>query len=374
MLALRIVCLLVVTLAVPLATTAQGTPEQQTDKILSSVIQPQAPGAALLVRKHGRTVFERGYGVRDLTARTPNDAHTNFRLASCTKQFTATAIMLLVRDGKLHYDTRLTEVFPDFPAYAHSVTIRNLLNHTGGLPDYEDLTGDRWSPTHQINDAEVLTLLRAQPRPKFVAGTKWSYSNSGYVVLGAIVAKVSGMTFPEFLAKRIFQPLHMEHTLAFVSGTNQVPDRAYGHSKTAAGFERTDQSSTSATLGDGGVYSNLEDLARWDDAFQQHTLLTVEQMSAALAPFKLPDGSLPHWSGDSGDTDPLAGKPAMYGFGWFLDPYRGHQHMWHYGDTTGFMSGIERYPKDQLTIILLLNRTDLDRAELVRKITDLYLD
>ncbi|GAC1647804.1 MAG: serine hydrolase domain-containing protein [Acidobacteriaceae bacterium] len=373
MLAPRIVCLLALSLAVPLAASAQTTPYRQLNNILSTLVNPQSPGIALLVRSHGRTLFQHAYGLRDLTSRTPNDEHTNFRLASCTKQFTATAIMLLVRDGKLRYDTRLTDVFPDFPDYARSITIRNLLNHTAGLPDYEDLMADRWSPTHQIDDAEVLTLLRAQPKPRFAAGTKWSYSNSGYVVLGAIVAKVSGMTYPEFLARRIFQPLHMQHTLAFVNGTNTVINRAYGHTRTATGFEQTDQSSTSATLGDGGIYSNLEDLARWDDAIAHHTLLTAAEFSAALAPFRLPDGSLPRWSGDSGDTDPLAGKPAVYGFGWFLDPYRGHQRMWHYGDTIGFMSDIERFPDDELTIVVLANRTDLDRAELVRKITDLYL-
>jgi CubicO group peptidase (beta-lactamase class C family) len=292
------------------------------------------------------------------------------------------SIMLLVHDGKLRYDTRLIDVFPEFPAYGKAITIRNLLNHTSGLPDYEDLMDKAqavhggpplWSETHQIQDAEVLKLLEAETQGKFAPGTKWSYSNSGYVVLGLVVAKASGESFPDFLRDRIFKPLKMDHTIAYVNGKNEVPNRAYGHSKNGRAFEQTDQSSTSATLGDGGVYSNLEDLARWDDALAHHTLLSAEEMQPALMPFKLSDGSLPHWSGDPGDTDPQAGKPVAYGFGWYLDPYRGHQRMWHYGDTVGFKSAIDRFPGDQLTVFVLTNRADLDAPALAVQIADLFL-
>ena len=355
-----------------------------------------APGLVVLVRKNGHTLFERGYGVRDLRSKISNDSQTDFRLASCTKQFTAMSIMLLVHDGKLRYDEHLTDVFPEFPAYGKAITIRNLLNHTSGLPDYEDLMDQAahggpalWSETHQIQDAEVLKLLEGETQGKFAPGTKWSYSNSGYVVLGLIVAKISGEPFPDFLRDRIFRPLKMDHTVAYVNGKNEVPNpgsparpdfgrdgvasRAYGHSKNGNSFEQTDQSSTSATLGDGGVYSNLEDLARWDDALAHHTLLSAEEMQPALTPFKLPDGSLPRWSGDPGDTDPQAGKPVAYGFGWYLDPYRGHQRMWHYGDTVGFKSAIERFPDDQLTVIVLANRAELDAPALATQIADLFL-
>src|SRR5262249_3580275 len=158
-----------------------------------------APGLAVLVRQNGKTLFERSYGVRDLRTKARIDAHTNFRLASFTKQFTAMAVMLLVHDGKLRYDETLTEIFPDFPDYGKSITIRNLLNHVSGLPDYEDLmeraekaSGPIWSPEKQIQDNEVLELLKKEKSGKFAPGTSWSYGNSGYVVLGLIVAKASG--------------------------------------------------------------------------------------------------------------------------------------------------------------------------------------
>ena len=289
------------------------------------------------------------------------------------------AIMLLVHEGKVGYDERLTDVLQGFPDYGKLITIRNLLNHTSGLPDYEDLMDQtpawraRWTKNRQIQDAEVLDLLEAQKNGRFAPGTRWSYSNSGYVILGLIVAKVSRKPFEDFLQKRIFAPLKMNHTLAYVRGKNEVPDRAYGHSKEGDAFLETDQSATSATLGDGGVYSNLEDLAKWDDALAHHTLLAAREMQPAVTPVRLADGSLPSWASGPGDTNPETGKLVSYGFGWFLDDDSGHQRMWHYGETTGFKSVIERFTADHLTVIVLANRSDLDPKTLASKAANVYL-
>jgi CubicO group peptidase (beta-lactamase class C family) len=335
------------------------------NSIFAVLKSSNAPGGAVLVKKEGKVIFERGYGVTDLRSRTKIDGHTNFRLASCTKQFTAMAIMLLIHDGKLHYDDRLTGIFPGFPDYG--ITIRNLLNHTSGLLDYEDLMPkpDPNLPVEkiQIHDEDVLDLLKQQKTTKFAPGTHWEYSNSGYVVLGLVVAKVSGKPFDEFLHDRIFAPLQMRNTVAYVRGKNEVEHRAYGHSKTGSGWAQTDQSSTSATLGDGGVYSSLADLARWDEALQQHALLSAKEIQPAITPVKVPDDSVRNPDG----------SPAQYGFGWFLNPYRQHRRMWHYGETEGFRSNIQRFTKDGLSIIVLCNRTDVDPGSLGLKVADLYL-
>ncbi len=354
------------------AQSAEAATDKKLDAIFSGVTAPDAPRLAALVRKNGRTVFERGYGVRDLRSKAKIDAHTNFRLASFTKQFTAMAAMLLVRDGKLGYDETLTQIFPDFPEYGKAITIRNLLNHTSGLPDYEDLMeatektkGPVWTPDRQIQDAEVLELLKKEKNGKFAPGTSWSYSNSGYVVLGLIVAKVSGKTYGDFLDQRIFTPLKMNRTIVFQNGKNKVPNRAFGHSKENDALKETDQSSTSATLGDGGIYSNLEDLARWDDALRNHTLLSEKEFQPALIPVKLSDGSEPQWPKEPNDDNLHPGKPVSYGFGWFLDPYQGHPRMWHTGSTMGFRTVIERFTEaDDLTVIILCNRTDLEPERL----------
>ena len=363
-----------------MARSSEAQIDDSIDSILSRDIEPDAPGLAALVKDHGRILFEKGYGVRELSTRAKIDPQTNFRLASFTKQFTAMAVMLLVQDHKLHYDDRLTAIFPDFPAYGKAITVRHLLTHTSGLPDYETLMeeeekakGSIWSAEHQIRDNEVLSLLEKQSTGKFAPGTSWAYSNSGYVVLGLIIAKVSGMPYREYLQRNIFAPLSMNHSVVYQKGINEVDRRAFGHSKEKDTFVQTDQSSTSATLGDGGIYSNVVDLAKWDEALQKHTLLSEEEMAPALSPVVLADGAQPQWPKDT-DSDNLApGKPVAYGYGWFLDPYEGHPRMWHSGSTLGFRTVIERFPSDGLTIVILCNRTDLDVKALSEKIASSML-
>src|SRR5216684_196190 len=340
----------------------------QIDAIFASLKSNNAPGAAVLVVRNG-TVFRRGYGVTDLHTMHKIDAHTNFRLASFTKQFTAASIMLLARDGKLHYDDHLNDFFPEFPAYGKSITARNLLNHTSGLPDYEDILLKQYEGTPlekvpQLLDAGVLRLLEAQTSGKFPAGSKWEYSNSGYAVLAMIVEKVSGRPFGQFLQERIFSPLGMKHTLSYEKGKNEVQHRAYGHSKEDGAWRETDQSPTSAVLGDGGIYSSLDDLAKWDRALRNHTLLSETEMQPALTAVSPADGP----------AKTPEGQNVSYGFGWFLDPYAGHRRMSHYGETVGFRTNIQRFPDDNLTIIVLANRADADPEALALKVADLYLD
>jgi CubicO group peptidase (beta-lactamase class C family) len=366
--------------AAPSPGQTPGPDKTLLNSLFGGLVKPGEPGFAVLIRRGGREVYTRTEGVRDLRSKLKIDLHTNFRLASFTKQFTAMAIMLLVRDKKLLYDQTLTEVFPDFPSYGKDITIRNLLNHTGGLPDYEDLmdaaekaNGPLWSPEHQIQDDEVLALLKKETKGKFVPGTSWSYSNSGYVVLGLIVAKASGQSYGDFLHARIFAPLHMNQTMVYQKGKNEVVDRALGHSKEGDILKETDQSSTSATLGDGGIYSNLEDLAKWDEALRSHILLNEKEMRPALTPAQLNDGSPPQWPKEANEDNLHPGKPVSYGFGWFLDPFESvagesygrHSRMWHTGTTMGFRTVIERFTEgDGLTVVILSNRTDLDPEKL----------
>jgi CubicO group peptidase (beta-lactamase class C family) len=351
-----------------LAAPAADEPESgQIEAIFAGLESANAPGAAVLVIKAGRPVFRRGYGVTDLHSLHKIDETTNFRLASVTKQFTAMAVMLLVHDGKLRYEDRLTDVFPEFPEYGKTITIRNLLNHTSGLLDYEDLMpkheGVPEEEIPQIQDAGVFDLLKQQTKTKFAPGTKWDYSNSGYVLLGLVVAKRSGLPFGQFLHDRIFAPLKMTGTVAYQKGKNVVANRAYGHSKIDGKWRQTDQSPTSATLGDGGVYSSLRDLEKWDRALREHVLLSESEMLPALTPVKVPDNSV---------REP-DGTPAAYGFGWFLNPYKGHRRMWHYGETMGFRTSIQRFVDDKLTVVVLCNRSDLNPSELALKVADLFL-
>ena len=341
---------------------------EKIDRIFGGINANGEPGAAVLVVRNGVTIFEHGYGVSDLRTLNKIDAHTNFRLASCTKQFTAMAVMLLVHEGKLHYEDRLTDIFPDFPGYGKGISIRNLLNHTSGLLDYEDLMAKPAAGTSpenvpQIKDAGVLALLEQQKTTKFPPGTKWDYSNSGYAVLAMVVEKVSGQPFGKFLHDRIFAPLDMQQTVAYEKGKNLVANRAYGHTHEDGSWREQDQSPTSAVLGDGGVYSSLHDLAKWDRALARHTLLSEAEMKLAITPVNVMDGSVQ-------EPD---GTPAAYGFGWFLNPYQKHPRMWHYGETVGFRTTIQRFVDDKLTIIILCNRDDVVPASLALKVADLFL-
>jgi CubicO group peptidase (beta-lactamase class C family) len=341
---------------------------KQVDTLLKGLIAEREPGAAVLVAKEGRAVYHSSRGVADVQAMRPIDFRTSFRLASVTKQFTAAAVMLLVRDGKLRYEDLLTDLFPDFPEYGRAITIRNLLNNTSGMPDYEELmpAAGRSVPVEdvQIQDAGVLDLLKRQKAGWFGPGSRWRYSNSSYILLGLIVEKVSGRSFPSFLQKRIFTPLNMINTLAYVPGMNKVPNRAFGYGKENGRWIVTDQSPTSATLGDGGIYSSLADLLQWDEALRRHSLLSEAEMRPALTPVRVPS---------KGPTGP-DGAPAEYGFGWFLNGWKGHGRMWHYGETIGFRTAIQRFTDDGLTIVVLCNRADLDATALSLKVAGIYLE
>jgi CubicO group peptidase (beta-lactamase class C family) len=359
--------LIVVVVCGLLTGVAAGSDKDMTanvDAIFASFKPSDAPGVAVLVVKDGRKVFARGYGVSDLRTKQKIGPQTNFRLASVSKEFTAMAIMLLVHDHKLYYSDRLTDIFPGFPEYGKAITIRQLLTHTSGLLDYEDLMTKQFGSIPdeqipQIKDAGVLELLKQEKTTKFAPGTKWDYSNSAYCVLAMVVEKVSGKPFGSFLSERIFGPLKMDHTIAYEKGRNEVTKRAYGNTKSDAGWKETDQSSTSATLGDGGIYTSLDDMAKWDAGLREHSLLSEKE----LVPVTI----------EGKPTTEPDGKAVSYGFGWFLDAYKGHPRMWHYGETVGFRTTIQRFPKDGLSVVVLANRVDIVPAEYALRVADLFL-
>jgi CubicO group peptidase (beta-lactamase class C family) len=358
--------ILLILICSSLLSAADRVASREIDAVFLGLNSSTTPGAAVLVAKDGQVVFEHGYGVTDLRSMRKIDANTNFRLASVTKQFTATAVMLLVQDGKLRYTDRLTDIFPDFRAYGNRITVRNLLNHSSGLLDYEDLLAAQYKSVPedqipQIKDAGVLELLKKQTTTKFSPGTKWDYSNSGYAVLAMIVEKISGEAFGKFLWDRIFSPLAMRNTIAYENGKNEVSNRAYGHTKVAGLWQETDQSPTSAVLGDGGIYSSIDDLLQWNRELNRHTLWNESTTRMALTPVDLPN-----------NADP--GRPLVkYGFGWFLNPYKDHPRMYHNGETIGFRNTIQRYIEEKLTIIVLSNRADTDAEGLAHRVADLFL-
>ncbi|HKH45230.1 MAG TPA: serine hydrolase domain-containing protein [Thermoanaerobaculia bacterium] len=268
------------------ATTVAAAPTvpAQLDLILKDYGRADAPGVSVLVALDGKVLYRKAFGLANLEERTPITTATNFRLASVTKQFTAAAVLLLAERGKLSLDDPLTRFFPGFARAAHGVKVRHLLGHTSGLLDYEELIPS--GTTVPLKDKDVLDLVGKEDRLYFAPGSQFRYSNTGYTLLALIVEKVSGRPFAQFLEKNIFDPLGMAGTVAYEEGISTVARRAYGYSERDGErdgrFERTDQSLTSSVLGDGGIYSSVEDLWRWDQALYGTRLLPAETLAMAF--------------------------------------------------------------------------------------------
>lgn len=350
----RLLCLPMLT-TLPVSVGRAEDKAAQADALLKPLETPGGPGGAVLVIRDGHVLYRKAVGLANVEERVPNTTSTNFRIASLTKQFTAMAILMLVEQGKLSYETRLTEVFPDFPPYGKDITLRHLLSHTSGLLSYEDLIPP--STTRQLKDRDVLRLLEQQKETAFPPGTQYRYSNSGYAVLALIVEKTSGQKFADYLKQRIFTPLGMTNSVAHEEGGPPIANRAYGYSPSADGFKRTDQSLTSAVLGDGGIYTSVEDLFRWDQALDGPKLVRPDTLAQAFANNRLADGRLTN-----------------YGFGWELSSYHGLRSFRHGGSTVGFRSELERLPERKLSVILLCNRSDAKVREIVRGLVELYLE
>ena len=351
-----------------------GIPKQENVDEIMRAYQGNVPGASVLVIRDGVPVVRRSYGLADLEEKTPATPATNYRLASVTKQFTASAILLLAQDGRLSLDDRIRQWLPSLPDSDDAITIRHLLTHTGGLIDYEDImpespptpaasatssalpaTSDEvvTDPSRQLRDIDVLHLLEKERRLYFEPGTQYRYSNGGYSMLALIVERASGKKFQDFLHERIFEPLGMRNTLAYVAEGPAVPHRAYGYTLANDGkWQRTDQSLTSAVLGDGGIYSSIDDLAKWDAAQYDDRLLSDASRELAFTPWTKTDD-----------------ERVKYGFGWRITGAT----LWHSGETIGFRNVIVRYPKAHLSVIVLTNRNDPEPYRMALAIAQLYL-
>lgn len=325
-------------------------------ELLFPLQESHAPGyAALVVHKGQGRSFT--HGLADLERNISIDETTNFRLCSVTKQFTAAAILLCLEEEQLSLSDELRTFFPDFPAYGKSITVLQLLTHSSGLLDYEELIPS--GQTGQVLDEDVLQLLAQQEKTYFPPGARYKYSNGGYCLLRLVIEKVSDVSFSEYLMEKVFTPLGMTGTRVNHEGETRIPERAYGYSRTDAGWKLTDQNVTSATIGDGGIYSSLTDLYKWDQAISSNKLLTTKSWAAMFSPHIVTD-------------DPSC--KIQYGLGWFLKEFHGYQAAYHGGDSIGFRTGIYRLPKKDLTVIFLSNRNEQTGSLVCEEIIEAALD
>lgn len=325
----------------------------QVDALFAPFTAGVQPGAAVMVIHDGKVVHQAGYGYANLETRTPIGADTAFRLASVSKQFTVMAVMILAEDGKLEYDDPISRYLPQLAPY-EGVTIRHLLTHTGGLPEYYDIIE---TSAGMPSNADALELLGKMGDAEFVPGERYEYSNPGYDMLASLVAAASGIDFAKFMQQRIFVPLGMTGSLVHDHTRPAVRNRSIGYEPEGEGYKLNNDDPLNGIVGSGGVYTTLHDLFRWDQALYGESLVSSAALDEAFTPALLNKGESTH-----------------YGFGWRIEDYSGHRRIRHGGSWVGFRTHIARYPDDHFTVVMLSNRADFNPEQYVDPITDVYLD
>jgi CubicO group peptidase (beta-lactamase class C family) len=318
---------------------ADGSPNYSADiDHIFAKWSDSTPGCAVGVAKAGHLEFSKAYGSADLENSIRNSPDTVFEAGSVSKQFTAMAILMLAREGKLSLDDPARKYIPELPDYGKPVTIREMLTHTSGLRDWGDIaTIEGWPRgTRVYEDADLVKIVSKQKELNFAPGTRWSYSNTGYNLSEIIVSRVSGMSLAEFTRQRIFLPLGMTHTSWRDDYTRIVPNRAVAYSQRSDGFHA--DMPFENIYGNGGLLTTVGDLLKWN-----------EHLS-------LPDAADSELVRDQQQNYQLnSGRPTDYGYGLFIRKFNGALEISHTGSTAGYTSLLARYPSQSLSIAILCN-------------------
>jgi len=313
------------------------------DAVMASVYKPGQPGAAIIVQRDGRTIVRKGYGMADLELGVPVAPDMVFRLGSITKQFTAVSILLLAQDGKLGLQDEITKFLPDYPTQGKRITVEHLLTHTSGIQSYTDMP--EWLPLWRkdFTVKELVDFFKDKPM-QFEPGQSWAYDNSGYILLGAIIEKVSGKTYEEFVNERIFKPLGMTGS-SYDHTERVIPRRVAGYQEDKGSFVNAPFLSMTQPYAAGSLLSTVDDLARWSEAVFAGKLVGREWLDKAFTPYKLGNG-----------------ESTGYGYGWFIADFAGHRSIEHGGGINGFTTHEMTFPEDRIFIAILTNSAVGNRA------------
>ncbi len=317
----------------PSTAGAQGVPQSyrtDADALVRPYFAANAFSGTVLVAKDGKVLFAKAYGLANREWDVPNTLDAKFRIGSVTKQFTATAILQLAEQAKLSIDDPVSKYYNDAPASWHEVTIRDLLTHTSGIPDFTELRDYSKFRADDTTPLGIVNRVRDKPL-EFQPGTKFAYSNTGYVVLGYVIEKVSGQSYADYILQHIFRPLGMRDS-GYDSPGPIIMHRASGYERRDETWHNAPYISMTVPFAAGGLYSTVGDLLTWDQALYAHQALSAGSLKEMFTP-KLGD----------------------YGFGWAIMKDRGHRWIWHNGEVNGFHSMISRYPDDRFTVIVLSN-------------------
>jgi len=334
-----------------------GKISNQLDKLFSEWDRKDSPGCALGVISKGKFIYKRCYGMADLEHGVPLTPDSVFDVASTSKQFTAACIALLARRGKLSLDDKIQKHLPEIPVYKYPITIRHLIHHTSGLRDYLTLMALAGMPyTNEYPDKEIYDLIARQKGLNFRPGSEHTYCNTGYFLLSEIVKRVSGMTLRQYAHKNIFSRLGMKNSRFHDDFSEIVRNRACGYKKAKDGHKIS--LSIFDVVGDGGLYTTLNDLARWDRNYYNNRVGGLGQpfIRELTTPGKLNNG-----------------EELTYAFGLFIENYRGLKTVHHGGSWVGYRLEFIRFPEQQFSVICLANTEALDAISMARKVADLYL-
>ncbi|HEU4851940.1 MAG TPA: serine hydrolase [Telluria sp.] len=327
---------------------AQPGTTQQLDAALYPYFKADAPGATVIVVKDGKTLFRKAYGMADVSNGFAMQPGAQHRIASITKQFTSTAIMMLAEEGRLSVDDDITKHLPDFPTQGRKITIEHLLTHTSGIPSYSRGFTFFLTMWRDKSVADIIDSMKGEPL-MFEPGTRYAYNNSGYFLLGAIIEKVSGLPYAKFVEQRIFTPLGMRDT-AFEGYEKRKTLRAVGHTDgILPGYSSSWPLSMSQAYAAGALVSTVDDMARWDAAITSGKLLSAAGWQRAFTPYRLKDGSF-----------------TRYGYGWSLGDVQGSPKIGHGGAINGFLSYSLRLPQEKVYVAVLSNSdSGLPHAEML---------
>lgn len=327
------------------------------DKLFAEWDSPSSPGAAIAVIKDGEIIYKQGYGMANLEHDIPVTSKTVFRIASTSKQFTAACIVMLDLQGKLSLDEKICKYFPELSSIYKPVTIRHLVHHTSGIRDYvglQTMAGIGEEMPYYYTTADVIKLLSRQKALNFAPGEAYNYSNSGYMLLGEIVRKVSGKPLRQFVRENIFDPLGMKHSHVHDNIKMIVKNRAGGYCPEGDGYRIC--MANIDIVGDAGIITNVEDLYLWDQAFYNGKL-EKELVDMMSTPGKLNNGT-----------------PIFYAFGVVVDKYRGLKTIGHTGWFVGYRSCLLRFPDQRFTVICLSNLSTFNPMQLCRRTADIFLE
>lgn len=345
------VCLLFACASIALAQSSIDS--AVADYVKGEMERQHIPGLALLVTRDGEIIRSEGFGLANVELQVPVKSETIFQSGSVGKQFTATAVMMLVEAGKIGLNDPLTKYFPEAPPSWKNVTVRELLSHTGGFSDYPKNFNFRkdWTEPQLIKLVESIPLA-------YPPGTKWEYSNLGYLTLGILIHRVSGEFYGDFLQERIFRPLEMQ-TTRVISEADIIPNRAARYRLVKGELKNQEWVAPAMnTTADGSLYFSIVDLSKWDSALYEGKLLKRSSFDLMWTPMKLKNGQ-PNKAG--------------YGFGWFIEERNGHRCIHHDGSWQGFETAIDRYVDDHLSVVALTNLAGSKPGEITKHVAEMYL-